>query len=496
MSSDIQNTRYLVLKWNGDKFQISSQVQNDDSTQVLILDKNKVGIVYFSQSLSSLDQRNMYRQLDSLKRSSFDHPDGGKLKVNDFIEVQSTYTLKNIVRALKMGGDIQAIIDAEKQTKEDPISNVQNEELSTFKKIGDVLYSKELPLFRIDIQFLTRSIRVRDLLNKEVLVEKRLPSFCSAIEPIIGRGTRYNLIIDNKKYELTVDLLDIVHEVKTKALYILNVQLYDSKGYFVGLDEFGTFTIDDDRITLEKTVHAEKLTYGIYLPEEQLFFVTKMDQLECWNWNGTPTMKWNIPVPSMTQGLAITTKIQGRTIFTGHKDGNIQKIDFENGKNIHSIALGHDPIRNIIWNTEGIVFHEKGSILRIGLNGEEQWRTYLPSNKPIVGINDAQGFLWITLSDSTIYKVNYDTGKIEDTFTGSQNEAYSNTAIMTQNWLLYDYPSSIGWMELNNPNNRSNTFIGDTIIRTITTNNTHVVVGEDSGKLILLKRPRLILKEL
>ena len=250
MSSDLQNAHYLLLKWNGDKFQVVPQLLSDDVTQVLLLDKNNVGLVYFSLDLTSLDQRNMYRQLDSLKRSNFDRPDGGKFKATNFIEVHSTYTLKNIVRALKTGVDVQAILNAEKSPTEDLLPNVQDNDVVSYKRTGDILYSKELPIFRLTIQFLSHSIRVLDLTDQHILVEKKLPSFCTAIEPIVSRGTRYKLTIDNKSYELTIDLLDIVHGIKTKARYVSQVHLFGPSGYFVGLHEFGTFFIEDDKIIL------------------------------------------------------------------------------------------------------------------------------------------------------------------------------------------------------------------------------------------------------
>src|SRR3990172_2787310 len=299
------------------------------------------------------------------------------------------------------------------------------------------------------------------------------------------------MIIDEQPYECKVELLEKGTEATSQAVYIHSLGCNPSGiGYFAGTNEFGTFKVDKGQVEIDTTIKAERISYGVFDFERSLFFICKTDQVECWNWPaGKPTLKWVMLVPTLSQGLAMSDRIGGNYFYTGHKDGSIQKREIDSGKLIHTYPLDGDPIRTMTWaKGNGIAVFEKGGLVRFGKDGDEHWRTFLPIGRSINGITFAVDAIWVTDADATIFKVNFDTGRVMDTYNGLEKPAAAASVVLSNEWLVYDSPGYIRWLQLKNPG--FNSLLGFAEgVRTFAPVRNGVLVGDDHGKIQFLRKP-------
>jgi WD40 repeat protein len=388
--------------------------------------------------MPQLEKLNAQRQLDSIKRLGIENPETRKrYRIEKIIEVLRTFTLQNVVRTVK-----------------------KNEN-----------YVKAL-------EFESSSFSVSQARDDS-------PATTS-----IDSG--------DKNYELEISILEFVNEVKTNALFIHSLGFENDLGYYTGSYEAGLIKIVNSQLTIDRIIKSERLTYGLYDFQAQLFLLSKMYQINCYqvNWESEPEVSWTTLVPEMSMGMVVSRKEVGNFMFTGHKDGSVQFRDLLTGKIIHTYTYDGDPIRNLSWVDGDIVAAlEKGGLFRISKDGHLKWRSYLPLNVTIMGFTYANNFLWVTNTAGIIFKVDPVNGRVQEQYKGLQHETSSPVAIFNKEWLIYDNPNQLNWQHMHDTSLTGKIDVEETKIRAITTTDKGVIVGDDSGKLLFFKSPGIILKE-
>ncbi|OLS21240.1 MAG: Outer membrane protein assembly factor BamB [Candidatus Heimdallarchaeota archaeon LC_3] len=494
-----ESEQILFLKWIGTKFQITPSLLGDDVPQLLLLDKEKVGISYFPPDLPKLEKLNVKRQMDSIKRLGIENPETRKrYRIEKIIEVFRTFTLQNVVRTVRKNENYVKALDFE--TSSFDISQREGDSpTKAFVDSDEVLFEKEISPYKMLLQVSSSNVLIFSLETKDLISSKALPGVCSSVEPDFGRGTKYKLIIDGRQYELEISLLEFVNEVRTKALFIHSLGFENGLGYYAGSYEAGLFKTSNGKLIHDKIIKSEKVTHGMYDFSAQLFLISKMYQVNCYqtNWDSDPELNWTTLVPEMTQGMAVSKKELGNFLFTGHKDGTVQFRELLTGKLIHTYPYDGDPIRYLAWVDGDIVAaFEKGGLFRISKDGYLRWRSYLSVNSSIVGLTYANSSLWITNTSGTIFKIDPVNGKIVEHYKGLHEDPSSAIAIYKGEWLIYDHMNHLAWQHLQDTSLSAKVDVGDTKIRAITVTDNGVVIGEDSGKLLFFKSPGIILKEL
>ncbi|MFW9930618.1 MAG: hypothetical protein ACFFD1_14610 [Candidatus Thorarchaeota archaeon] len=494
-----QDENILILQWTGSKFQITKSLGGDETPQILILDKEGVGISYFPNDYPHLEKLNIQRQLDSIKRIGIENPELRKrYRIAKIIEIERTFTLQNVLRTVKKGENYNKALEFE--TTSFSISTaVQNEEQTSYTDRKGLILEKEINAYKILLQISNTNILLFDASTRTIIANKQLPGTCTKAESESLRGFNYKLVIDNKNYDLNINLLEKSSEIKTGALFIHSLGFKNKLGFFAGSYEAGLFKIENGQIKIDKVIKTDKITQGFYDFDLNLFFIAKMYQVFCYDvtWDEEPKLKWTALVPEMSQGIVSSAKEVGELLFTGHKDGSIQQRDLLNGKLQTTFSYDGDPIKYLSWVGGDIVVSlEKGGLFRISTNGNIKWRSYLPpQNVMIMGITSIKDFLWVTTSTGIIYKIDSNNGRITEQYKDLHPEAFSSLAVLNDEWMIFDYPEQIRWQHVQDTSLKSFITLSDIKIRALTACNTGIIAGDDSGKMIHFKWPGLELIE-
>jgi hypothetical protein len=449
--------------------------------------------------MPQLEKLNAQRQLDSIKRLGIENPETRKrYRIEKIIEVLRTFTLQNVVRIVKKNENYLKALEFESSSFSISQAGVDSPATTSIDS-GDILLENEIHQYKFLLQVSSNTILIFNSETKEFIASKPLPGVCTSAESSLGRGTKYKLVIDGKNYELEISILEFVNEVKTKALFIHSLGFENNLGYYTGSYEAGLIKIINGKLTIDRIIKSERLTFGLYDFHAQLFLLSKMYQINCYqvNWESEPEVSWTTLVPEMSMGMAVSRKEVGNFLFTGHKDGSVQFRDILTGKLIHTYMYDGDPVRNLSWVDGDIVAAlEKGGLFRISMDGHLKWRSYLPLNATIMGLTYANNFLWVTNTAGIIFKVDPVNGRVQEQYKGLQQEASSPVAIFNNEWLIYDNPNQLTWQHMHDTSLTGKIEVGETKIRVITATDQGIIVGEDSGKLLFFKSPGIILKEI
>ncbi len=147
-----ESDQILFLKWTGTKFQITPRLMGDDVPQLMLLDKEKVGITYFPPDLPNIEKLNVKRQMDSIKRMGIENPETRKrYRIEKIIEVFRTFTLQNVVRTVKKNENYVKALDFE--TSSFDISQRDGDSpVKTSADSDDVLFEKDISPHKMLLQ--------------------------------------------------------------------------------------------------------------------------------------------------------------------------------------------------------------------------------------------------------------------------------------------------------------------------------------------------------
>ncbi|OLS16802.1 MAG: hypothetical protein HeimC3_47100 [Candidatus Heimdallarchaeota archaeon LC_3] len=224
----------------------------------------------------------------------------------------------------------------------------------------------------LSVRFYKQYLKVNDLNTKKLLRKCLYKEECDKVE-VLKSGEEKKCFLLKKGnsivHEVTFDLLYVDKSIKTKAEYILNIGVNKSYGFYCGLYEFGTFLIEKDVISIEKSVSTSKVSFGVDDFKKKLFFINKPDLgIECWDWKGSEhSIKWTYRENGITKGLTLTPK---NRIIIGNKNGELTILKSNDGKFICKYQFNNESIRHLLWTDACICLNNYREIYKFNLKGD------------------------------------------------------------------------------------------------------------------------------
>ena len=195
--------------------------------------------------------------------------------------------------------------------------------------------------------FYPQEIKVFDLHTKELLLQKEITDDYDAIEADPEKKYSYYLKKDeNIVYNILFSPLKEYQKLTTEAGYILHVGSTNSRGFYAGLYEFGSFTFEKEVIKQEKWIAHNNISYGLLHEENNLFYICRGSKgIECWNWSQEkPSLNWANKNLTVSKGLAF---LPNDSLIIGTNDGTIFNFD-QTGNILTQLKFEQEPIRHII----------------------------------------------------------------------------------------------------------------------------------------------------
>lgn len=344
--------------------------------------------------------------------------------------------------------------------------------------------------------FYADCVKVFDLRTKDYLTQIDLIDDFDKVEENIHTSYSFFLLKDTEQvYEVKFSLLSQVQKVQTKAGYILNIGTYfkESRGFYVGLYEFGTFLVKNDDLIIENSIPSDSVSYGILNEQNNQFIVCRSTKgIECWNWtNLNPELLWSKADLLVSKGLV---NAPNGTYLVGTKEGTIYQLN-EKGEEIHKLTFEQEPIRHMIWTDACICVTNRNSIYKFSLGPEYNliWKTKLDFSSPNHSLAFINNQIWITTYLGELIVIDNESGKILTNYSITK-ENFSPVAVLLNKWLIYTSPEILHSKLLQGNEEKDSGFtivFPDKMIRSLVLVKDGVIVGDDYGDLSLLKRPQI-----
>jgi hypothetical protein len=361
---------------------------------------------------------------------------------------------------------------------------------------NNLIFENSIPDFNIHVKFYPEHVEVFDLHTNELLRKQMLGAqvfgkLLEGVEPYLDKKNAYKLISEGKElFYLKFDLLGEFFHLKTGAEYILNIGIFESEGFYAGLYEFGTFTFNHETIELKKKISTNKISYGVFDFTNKLFFVHRSSiGIECWNCtNNDLALRWKNTHTDIFKGLTLDN---AQYLITGNVNGEIHVFDRFTGQKITQYRFFEGKIRHLLWTDQCVALFTKEKLIKFNLDGDIIWETNLPTDKLAQALTIIEDQIHVTYYEGIISIIDNNTGEIVKEYTNIKSEIFAPTSIMLGKWLVYTYPTTIRSFKLDDLNNISEYFLGDTVVRALHEITDGIIIGEDNGKIMLIKRPNI-----
>ena len=368
-------------------------------------------------------------------------------------------------------------------------------------KINDE-FTFKIPDLDLDVIFYPDEIKIYDIHSRELLKTKEiLPEFTyDYVE--IDKERPYSFILtkhftSQKVLKVTFTPLEIKQKVATDASYILNLGTTKNLGYYVGLYEFGTFSISDNYLSIQKAVSHDSISFGLFNEENRKFIICRGKKgIECWDWtNDKPRIDWSNLEIEVSKGLIFQSS---NKVLFGSKEGRIHIFNI-NGVEENDFQIEPEAIRHMIWTDACVCLTEKRFIYKISLDGTLIWKTELPKQSTNHALAFENQKIYVTTYMGDLHVIKNENGAIEMTIS-VQIENFSPITLFLNKWLLYTSPENLICKKINDRDEdrdlEFNTAFNDRMIRSLISINNGVLTGDDYGELTLLSRPKVEYEEL